>query len=417
MNQTRIFSWQAILCWLTVLLEGYDMVALGASSLALRDSETLHITDSRLTVISTITLVGVMIGAACVTPLADVIGRRKVLMASVATFSVFTLLLVVAPNYQTFAVLRLLAGLGLGACMPTALTAMSEYLPLHHRARANTTTMTGYHFGAVAASLLAIAAAANWQLVFLGGGVIGLVLVVVMWAKLAETTTAEPAAETRRQETQPEKVTILDLLRPKFLGRTIAVWVGTFMGLLLVYGLNTWLPRLMETAGYNVSASVTMLLVLNAGGIAGMLLAGYVGDTRGVSRTVLFWFGAGAVLLALLSIRITSSVLLDVIIFFTGLFVFSAQVLVYAYVAHSYPEQIRGTALGITSGVGRLGAITGPLFTGVLATSGVAYPWGFYFFAGASVLGLVAMAAAPRVHRVSEAEPRSAGTTSETGAT
>src|SRR5699024_6451725 len=416
MDNTRTLSWQAILCWLTVLLEGYDMVALGASSLALRHSDTLHITDSRLTVISTITLVGVMIGAVCVTPLADVIGRRKVLIASVATLSVCTLLLPVAPNYQVFAGLRLFAGFGLGACMPTALTAMAEYLPVHRRARANTTTMTGYHFGAVAASLLAIAAAQNWRVVFIGGGVVGLALVGIMLFKLTETGSTGTPETTGPQDHDAEKVTLLDLLRPKFLGRTIAVWISTFMGLLLVYGLNTWLPRLMEAAGYNMSASVTMLLVVNAGGIAGMLLAGYLADTRGVSRTVLVWFGAGAVLLALLSIRITSSVLLDVIIFFAGVFVFSAQVLVYAYVTHSYPDRIRGAALGITSGVGRLGAITGPLFTGVLATAGVAYPWGFYFFAAAAVLGLVAMAAAPAVRRVDESDTHHQPSASHPGA-
>jgi len=295
--------------------------------------------------------------------------------------------------------------------MPTALTAMSEYLPVHRRARANTTTMTGYHFGAVAASLLAVAATQNWRIVFVGGGVVGLLLALVMVFKFQETSTGSTAAAAEQQEHAAEKVTILDLLRPKFLGRTIAVWISTFMGLLLVYGLNTWLPRLMETAGYNMSTSITMLLVVNAGGIAGMVLAGYVADTIGVSRTVLIWFGAGAVLLALLSIRITSSVLLDIVIFLAGLFVFSAQTLIYAYVAHSYPQRIRGAALGITSGVGRLGAITGPLFTGVLATAGVAYPWGFYFFAAASILGLVAMATAPMVRRVdgsTSAEPRPA---------
>jgi MFS family permease len=219
--------------------------------------------------------------------------------------------------------------------------------------------------------------------------VAGLVIAAVMWWKLPETAPA-------RRGTDAERVTVLDLVRPRFLRTTLAVWVSTFMGLLLVYGLNTWLPSLMKTAGYGVSTSITLLFVLNAGGIAGMLLAGYVGDARGIRRTTLVWFGVGAVLLAVLSIRIQVSAVLDVVIFLTGVFVFSAQVLVYAYVAQSYPDRIRGAALGVTSGVGRLGAITGPLITGVLVTAGVAYPWGFYFFALAAVLGLLAMALAPR---------------------
>ena len=59
----------------------------------------------------------------------------------------------------------------------------------------------------------------------------------------------------------------------------------------------------------------------------------------------------------------------------TGIFVFSAQVLVYAFVGHLYPPEIRGTALGVAAGVGRVGAIVGPSLGGALVTAGVAYPW------------------------------------------
>ena len=86
--------------------------------------------------------------------------------------------------------------------------------------------------------------------------------------------------------------------------------------------------------------------------------------------------------------------------FATGVFVFSAQVLVYAYVTQAFPDRIRGSALGITAGIGRLGGIVGPLITGILVSTGQAYPWGFYFFALAAGLGVVAMAAAPRLSPV-----------------
>lgn len=394
MISNQRLSWPAALCWLTVLIEGFDLVALGATSLAIQHDKHLAFTAASLTMVATVSLVGVAIGAAFVTPLADLIGRRKVLIASVASFSVFTIVVPLAPNVAVFAALRLLAGLGLGSCMPTALTLMSEYLPAERRARASTTTMTGYHCGAVAASLLALAAHSAWQMLFYVCGAAGLVLSGIMWSKLEETATG-----VRASAGPAEKVTVLDLLRPQYLRTTLAVWVSTFMGLLLVYGLNTWLPSLMKTAGYNVSTSITLLFVLNAGGVAGMLLAGRVGDTRGISRTILVWFGLGALLLAALSFRIQVSVLLDAVIFLAGVFVFSAQVLVYAYVAEYFPGRIRGSALGITSGVGRLGAIAGPLVTGMLVSAGMAYPWGFYFFAAAAVLGLLAMTAAPRVSR------------------
>jgi MFS transporter, AAHS family, benzoate transport protein len=76
-----------------------------------------------------------------------------------------------------------------------------------------------------------------------------------------------------------------------------------------------------------------------------------------------------------------------------GVFVFSAQVLVYAFVGQRYPAAVRGTALGAASGVGRLGAIAGPILGGALLTAGIAYPWGFYAFAAVAAVGAVSVAA------------------------
>ncbi len=168
------------------------------------------------------------------------------------------------------------------------------------------------------------------------------------------------------------------------------------MGLLLVYGLNTWLPQLMRGAGYNVSDSLVLLLVLNVGAIAGLLVGGRVADKRGVKGTTMFWFTAAAVLLALLSIRMESSLLLNGVVLVTGFFVFCAQVLVYGFVGYIYPKHVVGTGMGMVAGVGRLGAIAGPGITGLLVASGHAYPWGFYLFAGAALLGMFAVAIIPK---------------------
>ena len=84
-----------------------------------------------------------------------------------------------------------------------------------------------------------------------------------------------------------------------------------------------------------------------------------------------------------------------VAVFLAGVFVFSAQVLVYAFVGHLYPPDVRGTALGLAAGVGRVGAIVGPFLGGALVTAGIAYPWGFYLFALAAVLAVVALSVVP----------------------
>jgi MFS family permease len=383
--------WTVVLCWITVMLEGYDLVVLGAIIPTLLKTHHLGMTAGDATTVATLSLVGVAIGAVLVGPLADRLGRRLLLIGSVVLFSVFTLLVPLAGSVTMFAVLRLIAGLGLGACMPVSLTMMSEHMPAERRARASTLTMTGYHTGAVITSLLALQVTTNWQVLFYVLGGAGLVIAVVQWFRLPESEAFVRAKE----EPASSRVPFTELLKPAYLRAGIGIWVASFMGLLLVYGLNTWLPKLMNDAGYPVPTAVTQLLVLNVGGVAGLVLGGFVADRRGIKLTTLAWFAVSVAMLACLSIRMHSDLLLNTVVFFTGVFVFSAQVLVYAYVTHFYPAAVRGTALGSASGIGRIGSIVGPSITGALVAAGIGHPWGFYFFAAVAVLGFAAVLTLP----------------------
>ncbi|HET6285550.1 MAG TPA: MFS transporter, partial [Amycolatopsis sp.] len=151
-----------------------------------------------------------------------------------------------------------------------------------------------------------------------------------------------------------------------------------------------WLPEIMRQAGYPLGAALGLLLTLNLGGVVGLLVAGRVADKVGVRPAVIFWFLGAAVFLALLSVKLPA-VGLYVAVFLTGGFVFSAQVLVYAYIGKTYPDWQRATGIGWAAGVGRVGAICGPILGGALLTAGIAYPWGFYAFAGVGALGAVAV--------------------------
>ncbi|WP_067699748.1 MFS transporter [Nocardia jejuensis] len=385
----KSLSWPAALCWLAVLLDGYDAVVFGAVIPTLTEQHHLGFTVARATLAVTIFLIGVVVGAAASGPLADRYGRREVLVGSIALFSIFTLVVPLAGSVAVFSALRAVAGIGLGACVPVALTVMAEQVPATRRALAGTVTMTGYHVGAVITSLLALRLVPHWQPLFYVGGVAGLVLLPLLWAKLPESERITGTG------TDPVGPTVL--LRRPYLRVTLGVWAGSFMGLLLVYGLNTWLPKLMRTAGYSMSTSLTLLLVLNTGAVLGLLIGGFLADRRGTKQTVLVWFGAAAILLALLSVKVSNSLLLDVLVFVTGVFVFSAQILIYAHIAHAYPAELRATAMGFAASVGRFGSILGPTIIGWLLIVGSADPWGFYFFAAVALLGLLAMAIVPRV--------------------
>ena len=231
---------------------------------------------------------------------------------------------------------------------------------------------------------------------FVVGGVVGLLTLPVMWLKLPESETylraveARGSADLRAARAQPRRRSSGGYLRV-----SIGICVASFMGLLLVYGLNTWLPKIMGEAGYSIQAGTTLLLVLNIGAVIGLLVAGNISDARGNKPTVLLWFGLAAAFLALLSIKLESTLLVYAAVLLSGIFVFSAQVLVYAFVGHLYPPEIRGTALGMAAGVGRVGAIVGPFIGGALVTAGISYPWGFYAFAIAALLAVLALATVP----------------------
>jgi len=392
-------AWPVMLCWVAVALDGFDLVVLGAVIPVLSATGALGFTDASLTTASTIGLVGVGIGAVLIGPLTDRWGRRLPLIACITVFSLLTMAVPLAEDVTQFTVLRFLAGLGLGACLPTALAYMSEHARAGRNGSAVTRMMTGYHVGAVATALLAlwVIDAWGWESMFLIGGLAGLLVVPVMWARLPESQTYLDAKARLRDGSDggPAPVRSSDVARGRYLRVSIGLWVASFMGLLLVYGLNTWLPKIMGEAGYSITAGTGLLLVLNLGAVIGLLVAGSVSDARGNKPSVLLWFGLAAAFLAVLSVRMESTVLVYAVVLLAGVFVFSAQVLVYAFVGHLYPPEIRGTALGMAAGVGRVGAIVGPFLGGALVTAGVAYPWGFYAFAVAAVLAVLALATVP----------------------
>ncbi|KFC52220.1 major facilitator transporter [Micrococcus luteus] len=419
--------WVAPLCWIAVLLDGFDAVVLGAAMPKLTGDPTMGVDNANGTWLLTASLIGMTVGALAMGWLTDRLGRRRLLIGAVVAFSVLTVITGFATEAWQIGVLRLLAGLGLGGCLPTAISMVTEFARPGRNSHATTLVMTGYHVGAVLTAMLALWAASStadgWRALFWLAGVPMLILVPLMWRFLPESAdylaaqgrhaeahavathygieiTAYPEAPATEElpvhypygDAAPVRVEgegksgAALLLSGVYRRNTIFVWVASFMGLMLVYGLNSWLPQIMRAADYDLGNALGFLLVLNAGAVVGLLIAGRVGDRITPRNAAILWFLGSALLLCALVIRLPLTGIYAMV-FVTGMFVFSAQNLVYAFTATNYPPQVRGTALGMSAGVGRLGAISGPLLGGALLTAGIAYPWGFFAFAGAGVLG------------------------------
>lgn len=418
--------WVAPLCWIAVLLDGFDAVVLGAVMPALLEDRAFDMSTGEGTAVATAGLFGMMVGALGMGWLTDRLGRRKMLIGAVVVFSALTFAAAFAPTVLWFGVLRFLAGLGLGGCLPTGISMVTEFARKGRGSNATTVMMTGYHVGAVLTAALAIWVLAqfSWHTMFIAGALPALVLVPLMYFYLPESPSylaakgdydaaravaahynvelelpetaagGHRAASSNRSEqaAKPAKQGAALLLSGTYARNSVFIWTASFMGLLLVYGLNTWLPQIMRAADYDLGNALGFLLILNVGAVVGLWIGGRVADRITPRIAGILWFAASAVLLAALAIKLP--VLgIYVMVFLTGCFVFSSQVLVYAFTAANHPPQVRATALGMSAGVGRLGAISGPIVGGSLLTAGLAYPWGFFAFAlvgalgGASMLG------------------------------
>ena len=379
------------ICFATIVFDGYDLIVYGSVVPKLLAYQDWGLTPGRVGNIASLALGGMLVGALSVGTLTDLFGRRRMLLACLIWFSLAMGLCAVAPNAGMFAAARFLAGLGLGGVMPTTVALTVEWSPPERLHRYNALMFSGYSIGGILAALIAI-----WYLedhgfrMLFALGLLPLVTVVPLaWKYLPESRQFR-AAGAARPKALPKALFAPDRRRASLLFP-----LASFCGLLLVYGLNTWLPRIMQKAGYPLTSSLAFLVMLNVGAVIGALSGSAVADRLGAKlvTTVGFLVAAGTVLL--MSRGLSESTLYFVVAA-AGLGSVGTQILLNGYVASYYEPAQRASALGWTLGVGRLGAILGPTVGGWILSSSLGVDWNFYTFALAAVTGAAIVACVPR---------------------
>jgi len=164
---------------------------------------------------------------------------------------------------------------------------------------------------------------------------------------------------------QGRSVALVALFQNGRLVSTLMFWVAFFSCLLMVYALGSWLPKLMNKAGYELGSSLSFLLVLNFGAIFGAIGGGWLADRFRLRRVLTIMFVIAALSISALAIK-NDMIVLYLLVAIAGATTIGSQILLYAYVAQYYPLAIRSTGIGWASGVGRLGAISGPMLGGAL---------------------------------------------------
>jgi len=399
-----------LLFWSFVLIafDGYDLVVYGTVVPVL--IEEWGISPLYAGTLSSYGLFGMLFGAIGFGILGDQICRNKVIVAFVILFSVFTALCGFVSSPEIFGVFRFLAGLGLGGIMPNVIALLTDYAPQKYKGTIVAIVLCGYSIGGIIAPILGLTLmpSLGWESIFWVSA-IPLLLIPVFYKRLPETPSyllkkgrVDELAKTLQKLAPDEKIDasmnfILDEVVTEKQGplalfsenrtrSTLLFWVAFFSCLLMVYGLNTWLPNLMIQAGYGLTSSLVFLIALQGGAIVGSLIMGPLADKYGFKKVLIPMYISGAIALTLLGFG-GGEVWVFLLIMIAGAATIGSQNIVQAYVSQYYPAFIRSTALGTSSGVGRIGGMMGPILGGVLL--GMTLP-NYQYFLAFAIPGFIA---------------------------
>lgn len=391
-----------LVCFAAIVYDGYDLIVYGATIPDLLAYEQWEISKTTAGAIGSYTLLGMFFGAVIAGSLTERFGRRRLFIGCLAWYSVAMIAVAAAPTPTLLGVFRFLAGLGFGAIAPVAIAIVIEVALPGERNLLNALMLSGLPVGGVLAAVAALSL--RDAIGFRGLWALGATsLLIVVPAALRYIP------ETGRQIGR-DKGAASGALRELVTGRAwfalLLFAVANFIGFLLVFGLNTWLPQLMQEAGYSLGSALTFQLLLNFGAIVGGVGGAMLADRYG-SRPV----AVGAFLVAVLAIGAMATAppywAALPMIALAGAGSIGTQIVVFGFVAISYPQRTRATALGITTGIGRLGAVAGPLLGGLLLTAGAGQAAIFALFAGLALVGVVTCRAVSRPVEV-ESEPNPA---------
>ncbi|MFG2796208.1 MFS transporter [Streptomyces pseudovenezuelae] len=394
------------LCWLAVLFDGLDMFIYGSVLPHLLETRTFGLTADTAGDLGSYATFGMLVGALVAGTVADRIGRKKLMVSCVILFSLASGVCALAGSVTVFGLGRTLAGVGLGGLLPTAISMVCDYAPRGRGALVIGLLMTAHHAGGILSAYVAkwLVDPVGWRAAF-WVCVLPLLFAPVL-AKLLPESLSFLVAKGRGEEaralaerydvevpaartgsTADRWTSLAKLFRGDEWIQTLLYWVASFGGLLLVYGVATWLPTLMRAEGYELGSALSFVVVFNLGGIVGMLVAGRAADRFGAPRISALWFALTAAGVFLLGVHMSTTVTM-IVVFLTGVFLNSAQTMIYATVSIRSDADHRATAVGWTSGMGRFGAVFGPWLGGRLLASGNG-DWGFTAFAIAGLSSMV----------------------------
>ncbi len=396
-----------------LFVEGFDTFVIGV--VAPQITRLWSLPANTLGTILTADMVGLLLGYLFVAPLSARFGHKRMVVVCTAAFGAFTFLTIAATNVAMLVGFRFLTGIGVGGAMPSAVSLTGEFFPERVRSTSITLMYIGFSIGQIAAGIVAgyLLEPYSWRAVLAFGGIVTLILAGVFAAALPESleylinrgndkpralrilarvVPGSPVPDSARLISGSQgarAVTVRQLLEDgRGLG-TFFVWTGMFMNLMIYFFMQKWLTSLLVQVGLPQSTAIMATTVGLAGGIVAAFIIGPLMDRFGPYAVVAGLFFASALSVVAMAQVLTEPVVWVVIAvsLSVGFCLSGGQKANNALSVFFYPTALRGTGLGWSLGVGRLGGVLGPFAAGLLLQSGWSPSELFYIAAVPMLMG------------------------------
>lgn len=380
------------ICFLLNAIDGMDIVIMSYVAPVLKSAWQLS--PEVLGTVFSASLAGMAIGGLFIAPLADRFGRRPLIMSLLAVITVAMLASSQARNVYELIALRAIIGMSVGAFLASVTTMAADFAPKGQQGMVVAIAIAGYPLGAVitGVTIAHFLPVWGWHGALMAAGIVSLVVlpfvVMILPESIDYLKRVQPAGALERLNvilrrlgdaplaTLPprvatQKASVRAIFAEGRLVATFALWLAIIMGFMTFYFLVSWITQLTVQSGLPVDKAIYAGALFNLGGFIGTLIIGACGSRFGLPRVTCVALVAGAVVVAAFGYVTVSLTVTLALAFCAGFTTNGGFNAFYALGAALYPTEIRSTGIGWAMGVGRLGAVIGPMLGGILIGQGL----------------------------------------------
>jgi benzoate transport len=381
------------ICIFLNALDGFDVLAISFASPGI--ASDWEISRVALGVVLSMELIGMALGSVLLGNFADKFGRRPTIIFCLTIMSVGMLLASMVGSVNQLLVVRFVTGIGIGGMLAATNAMVAEYSNQKSKNLCVMLMAAGYPVGAILGGMVStqLLELFDWRSIFVFGALATASAFILVWFFLPESiehlANKQPADALARinktlKRMGREPITslpaagqkqksggIVQLFSPGLLPVTLILTLAYFFHILAFYYILKWIPKIVVDMEYAASEAGSVLVWANIGGAIGSIVVGVIAtkiDLRKVmigvmvvSFLMITYFGTGHDSLATLAVVSAC----------TGFFTNAGVVGLYAMFARYFPASVRASGTGFAIGVGRGGAVLGPIFAGFLFDQGM----------------------------------------------